>query len=161
MSQPLEPPDGSLDPEGGDGAPVVGGFDVGDLLSQALDMQRQMAEAQEQLGHSEVVGEAGGGLVRVVLTGHFEVRSVHLDPSVVDPTEADLLADLVTAALRNALDGVMDLQAARMNTGMPDLGGLLEDLGDLGGILGGGGPMHPDDGLIDVDEAGADGDERP
>lgn len=115
-------------------------FDMGGLLSQALDMQRQMAEAQEVLGATEVVGEAGGGLVRVTLTGHFEVRSVHLDPSVVDPDDADLLADLVTAAMRNALDAVMDLQAERMSTGMPDLGGLLEGLGGLGGLGGLSGP---------------------
>ena len=156
MTTPSDPHDGGIPPgwgpdsgpdgPGGPGQP--GGFDMGDLLSQALDMQRQMAEAQEALGQAEVVGEAGGGLVRVTLTGHFEVRGVHIDPSVVDPGEADLLADLVTAALRNAIDGVMDLQAERMSGGLPDLGGLLEDLGGIGGALGAGG--------FDVD----DGDDR-
>lgn len=139
MTQPPDPAHGGdLEPAGDDGMPAVGGFDMGDLLAQALDMQRQMTEAQEALGQSEVVGEAGGGLVRVVLSGQFEVRGVHLERSVVDPAEADLLADLVTAALRQAIEGVLDLQAAGVRGGMPDLGGLLEDLGDLGGLLGGG-----------------------
>lgn len=132
-------------------------FDMGGLLSQALDMQRQMAEAQEALGATEVVGEAGGGLVRVTLTGHFEVRGVHLDPSVVDPDDAELLADLVTAAMRNALDAVMDLQAERMSSGMPDLGGLLEGLGGLGGLSGVGGPAV----LGGLGMADQDGDNAP
>lgn len=137
MSEPTDPPNSDLVPQPGEPASLSAGFDMGDLLSQALDLQRQMAEAQEALGDTEVVGEAGGGLVQISLTGHFEVRSVHLDPSVVDPAEAELLADLVTAALRSALDGVMDLQTERMGTGLPDVGDLLEDLGGLGGLLGG------------------------
>ena len=145
MSGPSDAADGGPVPEVAESPLTGGGFDMGDLLSQALDMQRQMAEAQEELGDAEVVGEAGGGLVRITLTGHFEVRSVQLDPSVVDPTEADLLADLVMAALRNALDGVMDLQAERMSGGLPDLGGLLEDLGGLGGGALGGGAVHDDE----------------
>ncbi len=153
MSTPSDPHDGDVSPLwepgselGGTGGPGgTGGFDMGGLLSQALDMQRQMAEAQEALGNTEVVGESGGGLVRITLTGHFEVRSVHIDTSVVDPDEADLLADLVTAALRNAIDGVMDLQAERMSGGLPDLGGLLEDLGGLGGALGAVGVDTDDD----------------
>lgn len=159
MSGPMEPFDNRRDPGSTESPLTGGGFDMGDLLSQALDMQRQMAEAQEELEDTEVVGEAGGGLVRITLTGHFEVRSVHLDPSVVDPAEADLLADLVTAALRNALDGVMDLQAERMNSGMPDLGGLLEDLGGIGGLLGGG----PGGAAVaggDIDPEATDGNDR-
>lgn len=137
----LPPGDGEALPggPGGEGADGDDNLDMGGLLSHALDLQRQMVEAQEVLGHTEVRGEAGGGLVSVTLTGHFEVRGVHIDPSVVDPAEADLLADLVTAALRNALEEVMQLQAERMGSGMPDLGGLLGDLGDLGGLLGGSG----------------------
>ena len=155
MSGPTEPFDNRPDSGSTESPLTGGGFDMGDLLSQALDMQRQMAEAQEELGDAEVVGEAGGGLVRITLTGHFEVRSVHLDPSVVDPAEADLLADLVTAALRNALDGVMDLQAERMNSGMPDLGGLLEDLGGIGSALGGAALAGGD-----TDPEATDGDDR-
>lgn len=143
--------------------PSGGGFDMGDLLSQALDMQRQMAEAQEALGHTDVVGEAGGGMVTVTLSGHFEVRSVHIDPSVVDPAEADLLADLVTAALRNAIGGVMDLQAEQMSGGMPDLGGLLEDLGGLGSVFGGADVGIGPGGVVqgfEVESGEVDGNER-
>jgi DNA-binding YbaB/EbfC family protein len=111
-----------------------GGFDMGGLLEQALEMQRQMVEAQAALSDTEVVGEAGGGLVRVTLTGQFEVLGVHIDPAAVDPDDLDLLADLVTAALRNAMDGVLRLQTERMGTGLPDIGGLLDDLGAIGGI---------------------------
>lgn len=135
-----------------DGPPSgAGGFNLDGLLSQALDMQHQMAQAQEELAETEVVGEAAGGKVRVTVTGQFEVRRVDLDPSVVDPHEADLLADLVTAALRSALDGVLQLQSDRMNTGLPDVGQLLGGLGDLGGLIGFGDPHDPADEIADLD----------
>jgi DNA-binding YbaB/EbfC family protein len=115
------------------------GPDMGGLLEQAMAMQRQMLEAQQQLAVTEVTGEAGGSMVRVVMTGDFDVRSVHIDPSVVDPEDTELLSDLVTAAFRNAVAEVIALQSAGLGADMPDVGQLLDGLGGLGALGGLGG----------------------
>jgi DNA-binding YbaB/EbfC family protein len=112
------------------------GPDMGGLLEQAMAMQRQMLEAQQRLAVTEVTGEAGGGMVRVVMTGDFDVRSVHIDPSVVDPDDTELLADLVAAAFRNAVAEAIALQSAGLGADMPDVGQLLEGFGGLGDIGG-------------------------
>jgi len=108
--------------------------DLGGLLDQALAMQREMADAQALLAATEVEGQAGGGVVRVVMTGDFDVRSVHLDPEVIDPGEAEMLGDLVQAAFRHAISQVADAQAQAMASPLPDVGQLLEGLGGLPGL---------------------------
>jgi len=119
--EPSELPDlGSL--LGGDAG---GGMpDLGGLMAQAQEM---MASAQEAA--AEIVeGSAGGGMVKVQIDGGFNFHSVTINPAVVDPTDVDMLQDLVLAALRDAATQIQDGQADAM-------GGL--DLGDLGGLLGG------------------------
>lgn len=108
--------------------------DMASLLEQAMDMQRQMLDAQQRLAVTEVTGESGGGLVRIVMTGDFDVRSVSIDASVVDPDDTDLLGDLVAAAFRHAVAEAVALQSAGI--ALPDVGGMLEGLGgiDLGGL---------------------------
>jgi nucleoid-associated protein EbfC len=115
-----------------------GGFDMGGLLEQAMQMQQQMLETQARLAEAEVEGQAGGGVVRIVMTGEFDVRAVHLAPEVVDPNDIEMLADLVQAAIRDAVARVTALHAAGMGAGMPDVGQLLEGLGglDLTGVAG-------------------------
>jgi DNA-binding YbaB/EbfC family protein len=113
--------------------PGAGGFDLGGLLEQAMSMQSKLAQAQQEAASTEVEGQAGGGVVRVVVTGGMEFRSVHIDPQVVDPDDVEMLQDLVLAALRDAAERVGDLGQSAM--GEVDLGGL----GDLGGMLGLGG----------------------
>ena len=107
-----------------------GGFDFGSLLEQATQMQAQMAEAQQEAAESTVEGVAGGGVVKVVVSGAMEFRSVTIDPDAVDPDDVEMLQDLVLAALHDAVEQVNELQAGAM-------GGL--DLGGLGGLLGGDG----------------------
>lgn len=77
--------------------------DMGDILRQAQMMQSKMAEIQEELGKKTVEGSSGGGMVRVVCTGKQEIRSIAIDKNVIDPNEADMLQDLVAAAVNNAL----------------------------------------------------------
>jgi len=124
-----------VDPgSGGDLAALMGGggggFDFGSLLEQATAMQAQMAEAQERAAAAEVEGVAGGGVVKVTVTGTMEFRSVTISPEVVDPADTEMLEDLVLAALHHAVEQVQELQ----NEGAAalDLGGL-----DLGGLMGG------------------------
>lgn len=105
--------------------------DLGKLLETAQQLAANMQEAQAQAAATEVVGSAGGGLVKVTLTGGLDVRGVTIDPDAVDPDDLSMLEDLVTAALRDALGQVGELQ------GGPDLGGIdLGGLGGLGGMLG-------------------------
>jgi DNA-binding YbaB/EbfC family protein len=135
------------------------GPDMGGLLEQAMAMQRQMLETQQRLAVTEVTGEAGGGMVRVVMTGDFDVRSVHIDSSVVDPDDTELLADLVAAAFRNAVAEAIELQSSGMGAEMPDVGQLLEGLGGLGdsgglGGLGGLGSLGGLGGIIDQGPGG-------
>lgn len=109
-----------------------GGLDFGALLEQASQMQSQMAEAQQEAAEQVVVGAAGGGVVRVEVTGGMEFRSVTISPEAVDPADVEMLQDLVLAALHDAVERVQALQAGTL--GALDLGGL-----DLGGLLGGDG----------------------
>ena len=114
-----------------------GGFDIGALLGQAAAMQEQMAAAQQHAAETIVEGQAGGGVVKIAVTGGLEIRSVKIDPKVVDPDDVEMLEDLVLAAFRDAVSRANEVQTEAMSQGMPDLGGLLGGLG--GGGLGGGG----------------------
>lgn len=77
--------------------------DMGALLRQAQQMQSKMAELQEELGRKTVEGSSGGGMVRVIATGKQEILSVRIEKSVIAPEDADMLQDLVTAAVNDAL----------------------------------------------------------
>jgi DNA-binding YbaB/EbfC family protein len=114
----------------------LGGFDMGALLEQAMGMQQQLMEAQAEAAEAVVEGQAGGGAVKVEVTGGMEFRSITIAPEAVDPGDVELLQDLVLAALNDAMDGIARLQQASM-------GGL--DLGAMGGMLGLGGPSESED----------------
>ena len=75
---------------------------LGQLMKQAQQMQAKMAEMQEQLADIEVTGAAGGGMITVTLNGKSELRSVKIDPSLVDPDEVEVLEDLIAAAFNDA-----------------------------------------------------------
>jgi len=75
---------------------------LGDLMRQAQQMQEEFQKAQEELANMEVTGEAGGGLVKVVMTGRHDVRSVSIDPSL-DTGEREVLEDLLAAAVNDAV----------------------------------------------------------
>lgn len=126
----VEPPGGlgDLVGEGVAGA----GFDMGALLEQATQMQEQVAQAQEAQASTVVEGAAGGGMVKITSTGTGEFQSVTIDSEVVDPSDVDMLQDLVLAALHDVASQVAELQAQAMG----GLGGLDLDLGGLGGALG-------------------------
>ncbi|HEU5083227.1 MAG TPA: YbaB/EbfC family nucleoid-associated protein [Acidimicrobiales bacterium] len=114
-----------------------GGGGLGDLFAQA---QAAMS-ASQAAASQEVEGSAGGGVVRIRATGGGEVRSVHIDPAVVDPDDVEGLEDLVLAALR-------DLHAATARLQTEAMGGF-DPSGVLGGLLGG----------DEVDEPAGDADE--
>jgi DNA-binding YbaB/EbfC family protein len=114
--------------------PSGGGGQLNQMMKQMQKMQADMAAAQDALAEATVEGSAGGGMVKVVVTGSGEVRSVQISPDVVDPDDVEMLEDLVLAAGSDGLRRSPELQQARMGgvTGGLDLG----SLGDLGGLLG-------------------------
>jgi DNA-binding YbaB/EbfC family protein len=95
--------------------------DMQQLMKQAQQMQEQLMAAQAELADAEVEGHAGGGLVRVTLTGSGEVKSLVIDPSAVDPGDVETLQDLVVAALRDGQRAAAELTQTRMG---PLTGGL-------------------------------------
>ena len=80
---------------------------MGDMLKQAQKMQAQMQEAQDKLANAEVTGESGAGLVRVVMTGRHDVKSVEIDADMMNESK-DMLEDLLAAAVNDAVRKVED-----------------------------------------------------
>jgi DNA-binding YbaB/EbfC family protein len=102
-----------------------------DMRRQIQMLQEQMLATQEALGDQTVTATAGGGVVSVVMTGHQRVQSITIDPEVVDPEDVEMLQDLITAAVNEAIERSQGLAAQQMGA---LTGGL--DLGNLGGLLG-------------------------
>jgi nucleoid-associated protein EbfC len=101
-----------------------GGFDVNALMKQAQQMQQQMLEAQEKLKDEVVEASAGGGMVKVKMGGDLTLREIAIDPEAIDPEEAELLAEMVQAAINEALRAAQDLAASKMGGVTGGLGGL-------------------------------------
>jgi nucleoid-associated protein EbfC len=109
------------------------------MLQQAQEMMAQQQEAQEALKQERVEASAGGGMVKVVASGDLRLQSITIDPDAVDPEDVEMLQDLVTAAVNEALRQVEELAASKMGGGMGDMdpNSMLEALGGLGGLGGG------------------------
>jgi DNA-binding YbaB/EbfC family protein len=75
---------------------------LGQLMKQAQDMQSRMAEMQEKLGDMEVIGTSGGGMVEAVLNGKGELKRMKIDPTLISPSDSEVLEDLVVAAVNDA-----------------------------------------------------------
>ncbi len=90
------------------------GGDMSALLAQAQQMQQKLLEAQQQLANAEVHGQAGGGLVKVVVKGSGEVVSVAIDPKVVNADDIETLQDLIVGAMRDASQQVTKMAQERL-----------------------------------------------
>ncbi|PID01090.1 YbaB/EbfC family nucleoid-associated protein [Sporosarcina sp. P2] len=73
------------------------------MMKQMQKMQKKMAEAQENLGNERMEGTAGGGMVKVIVSGHKEVLEVIIDPEAVDPEDVEILQDLIVIATNDAI----------------------------------------------------------
>ena len=100
---------------------------MANLMKQAQRMQRQMEEQQKELESKEFTATAGGGAVEVTVSGKREVLKVKLAEEVVDPDDIEMLEDMVTAAVNEALRGVAEMSAQRMSaaTGGMNIPGLM------------------------------------
>ena len=95
------------------------------LLKQAQKMQEDMLAAQESLKDEVVEASAGGGMVKVQVTGDLVIKSITSDPQAVDPDDVELLQDMVLAAINEGLRAAQELANAK-------LGGIAGGLGGLG-----------------------------
>ena len=103
---------------------------MANLQRMAMQMQQEMARIQAELAETEVRGTAGGGVVEATVTGKQELRAITIDPSAVDPSDVDMLQDLIVAAVNDALESSRQLAEQKMGA---VTGGLA---GGLGGLLG-------------------------
>ncbi|RMA78868.1 YbaB/EbfC family nucleoid-associated protein [Umboniibacter marinipuniceus] len=95
--------------------------DMGSLMKQAKEMQKKMADMQEQAANAKVVGEAGAGMVKVTMTGRHDVSDVEIDPSLLTE-DKELLEDLLAAAVNDAVRRVETANQEAMKSltgGMP------------------------------------------
>lgn len=88
---------------------------LGQLMKQAQEMQTRMAEMQSKLSEMEVIGSAGGGMVTVTMNGKGDVRRVKLDPTLLDPKEAEVVEDLIVAACADGRSKVEARAAEEMS----------------------------------------------
>lgn len=72
------------------------------MMKQAQQLQQKMAEMQEKLGHVEMTGTSGGGMVQVTVNGKGDMRALKIDPSLVTPDDVEVLEDLIIAAFNDA-----------------------------------------------------------
>jgi DNA-binding YbaB/EbfC family protein len=93
---------------------------IGNMMKQAEALQRNMQKAQEQIALMEVVGESGGGMVKVTMTGKHEVKRVQIEPAVIGE-DREMLEDLVAAAINDAVRRVETQSQQRMSELMSGL----------------------------------------
>lgn len=96
--------------------------DMAGLMKQAQEMQAKMAQMQEELARIHVDGSAGGGLVRVTLTGRSEMTAVKISPDLAKPEETEILEDLIAAAYNDAkakLETLMQEKMKDVTGGLP------------------------------------------
>jgi len=96
-------------------------MDMSALLKQAQKMQEDMQKSQELLEHQEVEGTSGGGMVKVRMNGKKKIISLKINPSVIDPEDAEGLEDLILAAVNQATDEADKLSNDEMTKIVPKL----------------------------------------
>jgi DNA-binding YbaB/EbfC family protein len=99
-------------------------MDFEKLMGQAQQMQEQMAKAQEELAKETVEASAGGGMVRVKATGALEITEIKISPEAIDPNDPEILADMVLAAVNEALRSAQALVESKLGNAMGGLQGL-------------------------------------
>ena len=92
----------------------MGGGGMGNLAQQIQKMQQDMVKAQEALADETVEISAGGGMVKIVITGHQRIQSISLNPEVVDPEDIEILQDLLVAAVNQAIEQSQGMAAERL-----------------------------------------------
>lgn len=87
---------------------------MGQMMKKMQKLQADMAKMQEELKSRTVETSAGGGVIKVVITGEKQIKSIKIDPAAVDPEDTEMLEDLITAAVNEALKKVDDMMSQEM-----------------------------------------------
>lgn len=100
------------------------------IMKQAQQLQAKIAKLQEELGDRQVTGSAGGGMVQVVANGRQEIVSIQIEKEVIDPNDAEMLQDLIVAAVNDAISkskAMVNEEMSSITKGLniPGLGGLI------------------------------------
>ena len=111
--------------------------DLASLVKQAQEIQGRMSDMQDQLGKLRVEGSSGGGMVTVAASGQQKILSIHVESSLLDSEDSEVLEDLLVAATNQALDKAREQAAEEMakvtgNINLPGIGNALSKMG-LGG----------------------------
>ena len=108
------------------------GPDMGQLLKQVQQMQAEMAKAQEELAGETVEASAGGGMVKVTMTGDMKLQELTISPDAIDPDDPELLQDMVTAAVNEAIRAAQELANTKLG-GIAGMGGGMPGMPGMGG----------------------------
>ena len=90
-------------------------MDMKQMMRQAQKMQAQLAQAQEEIADLTYEASAGGGMVKVTAGGDMSIHSITIDPAAVDPEDVEMLQDMVTAAVNEALRGINQISESRLS----------------------------------------------
>ncbi len=104
----------------------AGGFDLNSMMKQVQQMQAEMTEAQEKLKDEVVEASSGGGMVKVKMSGDLRLLELTIEPDAIDPEDAEMLSDMVLAAVNEGIRAAQELAASKMGNvaGMGGGGGL-------------------------------------
>jgi len=89
-------------------------MDISSLMKQAQDFQQKMGQVQEGLAKKTVSAEVGGGMVKVTVNGRQELLSIQIEKEVIDPDDAEMLQDLIVAAINDAMGKAREMIQAEM-----------------------------------------------
>lgn len=96
------------------GFPGMGGMNMNNLMKQAQKMQQQMEKMQAELEEKEFTATAGGGVVKVTVTGKKQIVDIEIDPEAVDPDDVEMLQDLILTACNQALQTADEETSSQM-----------------------------------------------
>jgi hypothetical protein len=91
-----------------------GGFNMQNLMKQAQKMQEEMQKAKEELLSKDFVAKSGGGVVEVIMTGDKKVKNINIKKEIVDPDDIEMLQDLITAAINDAVSQIEKIEKEYM-----------------------------------------------
>ena len=101
----------------------MAGMNMQQMMKQARKMQEQLAAAEDNLKTQTVDTSAGGGMVKVTMTGDMKIESIKIDPDACDPEDVELLQDMVLAAVNEALSSAQEAAGSQMSAAT-GLGGM-------------------------------------
>ena len=92
----------------------MAGMNMQQMMKQARKMQEQLAAAEDNLKTQTVDTSAGGGMVKVTMTGDMKIENITIDPDACDPEDVEMLQDMIMAAVKEAIRGVGELANKQM-----------------------------------------------